>query len=790
MKKLIPAIIGIITLTQSTAYAQNIFDNNLNTSVASKWPGSNNPKVNVENGKLKIKSNYAWDTNGLHIKGEYQTITSNSQWLNFTFRKAQNSNMEFIIRSNGWGNLSLNQSHTHQNIYLNGVRFTDFEPACIQSNIWNCLQPNTDYTVSVDLHGLNVNTLEAFGIKEDGVPGDVFILGDIALEFNMRSVQNSDDNQPQDEPLPPNNDPTPPPNTENTHNLYTDNVFSDPVSRWFGQGFVIETSENVAGNTTNKLLIETTKNWDTNGFYTQPTALISSDTAILTLSVYKPNGSNVALNIRTDDWTALNSVELSSAIITHEDGQTSNTLRDGWNTVRIDLNNLGKTKLHAVGLTTVNSPNGGTFYLDNAYLGTQSSIPPENNDDDNTDHNNDDNNDGHDQDTGDNHNSDQPINTNRPDNISVHFKRNGNNITTKNSPNNSFGYDGQFRILCGFASIEQTDPILQANNSPRSHHMHSFYGSDLDVEVTTSRMQLLQEPNSTCSGGGVNRSLYWIPTMVAINDNPNVPYEPVEEISFFAYYKTDFDLYGSKSQGPDRMSSLPSELPVEWFNLRMVAHPLTSKELKTLESAPYGEDRRTGVQWQCNDIAGKRKTKKFGGMPNCSPGDVLNLQFWFPHCLNTLKQPKGSNAENPAFYTRQGQELWLQYAAKRANTSDGCPINGQDDNWVRIPVQSFSVSWRVPSSGMNNWYLSSDLDANGTPLEGPRGSTAHGDFMNGWSHLAPTGEEEFWDNQAIAQAWYRECLILMRDCTKHLRPNGNGKWRFTVGDSGQLFTNR
>jgi len=376
--------------------------------------------------------------------------------------------------------------------------------------------------------------------------------------------------------------------------------------------------------------------------------------------------------------------------------------------------------------------------------------------------------------------ADQPIPTDRPDRIASRFNRRGSNWESK-TVSLGTGSSGNFRVHCGFASIEQTDPILQEEQSPRSRHMHSFFGSNIDVGVETGRNELLEHPRSNCAGGGINRSLYWVPTMVAVDDDPSTDHRVIEERDFVAYYKTELGLYGADNG----VEVLPEVLPEAWFNLRMIAHRLSTEEMETLANYPYNYNRRVGTQWKCYGANNVQLSVRFGSMPDCGPGR-LNLQIWFPQCLNTTKQPRGTDAENPMHYTREGQEVWLRYATRDADTLSGCPADG--DEWVRIPTQSYSISWRVPPEGMSNWYLASDLDADGMPKGTPRGATAHGDFMNGWSQSAPIGEEGAWDHKSVAQTWYEDCYLALRNCTNQVKSDRNGRWRYLTGGRGLLFT--
>lgn len=355
--------------------------------------------------------------------------------------------------------------------------------------------------------------------------------------------------------------------------------------------------------------------------------------------------------------------------------------------------------------------------------------------------------------------------------IARSFDRKGVNATELNRDSRKANnLNSAFRIRCGVARTERLDPVLARGPMDAMSHMHTFFGSDVELNKNTDNDDLVANgAGSTCAGGRLNRSLYWMPTM--LRPSGADVYEPIMPSSFLAYYKTELNVYGKHDDvlfqqntgTPDRtliLRAMPESIPREWFDLRMIAHFVNSGDVV---------DRRNDAQWTCTSRTGGVISSK-DGIPDCGPGR-LNLQFWFPQCLNLKKQPKGALANDPGNYTRSGQDPWLRYALDRTEPN-GCPKNDSENEWVRIPTLSFAVSFDVDSRGTRDWRLSSDLMAGDvTP-----GSTIHGDFVNGW-------------DEETADAWYESCILDVESCTNYYKRVSANRWLRLDGENADLFTN-
>ena len=326
--------------------------------------------------------------------------------------------------------------------------------------------------------------------------------------------------------------------------------------------------------------------------------------------------------------------------------------------------------------------------------------------------------------------------------------------------------NGAFRVTCGVSYYVRTDPLLNRDEDHPMSHMHTYFGGDVETSDTTDLADMVADGvGSTCAGGTLNRSLYWVPTM--LEDNGNDTYNVIQPSNFLAYYKNSLNVYGktepvifSLNSGTPETTlirrAMPSSLPASWYKLKMISYSYQGNSNVT---------KGNNTQWECTKRGGG-VSKTNGYMPlDCAPGSTLRIQMWFPQCLNLSKQPLGeAESIDSANYTAEGQLNWVRFAENRLN-EDGCPSDTAEDKWVRIPTISYTTFYKVGPQGNSNWILSSDLMMG----DGRPGNSYHGDFMNGW-------------NPAAANAWYEDCLLNNKTCTNFYDNVGGDRWRKLGGN--------
>jgi Domain of unknown function (DUF1996) len=250
---------------------------------------------------------------------------------------------------------------------------------------------------------------------------------------------------------------------------------------------------------------------------------------------------------------------------------------------------------------------------------------------------------------------------------------------------------GNFRTICQFSHMNYDDPLVHPG-APGAAHLHSYFGNT-GANAYSTASNLLASGNSTCDGGTLNRSTYWVPSIVTPSGQTITP------ISNMIYYKQGY-------QGLTReqiVSSLPNGLQLVAGNPKATSDP---------------GDARV-VHWSCS-------TKSWEGrqssIPPCEPGNTIKAEINFPQCWD------GKNLSSPDFTSHMAYGGW----------NVGCPATHP----VGIPAIAFNVEWRVPATGTTGWRLASDMYSGG---EG--GYSLHGDLIMAWDPATSSA----WLNNCVKQ---------------------------------------
>jgi Domain of unknown function (DUF1996) len=266
---------------------------------------------------------------------------------------------------------------------------------------------------------------------------------------------------------------------------------------------------------------------------------------------------------------------------------------------------------------------------------------------------------------------------------------------------------GNFRTSCDPTHMSHDDPIVFPDQPGRAH-LHTFFGNTrADAYSTTD--SLLTTGNSSCRGGIVNRSAYWVPSMIDTRTNTAV----MPERSGF-YYKS-----GYLGVRPQDIQPFPP-------GLRMIAGD------PRITSSNYVPGSRTAWRFTCinNTAAGDGLT-----IPNCSLGDDVRLEIFFPQCWVGGEE----NVDSPDHTSH------MAYANGR-----GCPASHP----VPLIEITFNILYRINEPDQaTHWRLSSDN------YSGPAGYSAHGDWWNGW-------------DETVMNIIVSNCIHRALDCHSHLLGNG------------------
>jgi hypothetical protein len=231
---------------------------------------------------------------------------------------------------------------------------------------------------------------------------------------------------------------------------------------------------------------------------------------------------------------------------------------------------------------------------------------------------------------------------------------------------------GAFRTTCLFSHMRHDDPIVHPEQSGSSH-LHVFFGNT-DADAFSTAESLLTSGNSTCRGGIVNRTAYWVPALLDAGGEPMVP----EAAQF--YYKSGYNGIAAATIEP-----VPA-------GLRMIAGDPSSSATQNDIAA-----------WSCENDADSSS----GSIPACDPGTRVVMHVEFPQCWNGLDTDSADHRSHMA-YPESGH----------------CPSSHP----VPIPAITFNIPYRVPAEGTDGWRLVSD----GYDASKPGGYSAHGDWFGAW----------------------------------------------------------
>ncbi len=250
------------------------------------------------------------------------------------------------------------------------------------------------------------------------------------------------------------------------------------------------------------------------------------------------------------------------------------------------------------------------------------------------------------------------------------------------------------------------DPIVFPGQ-PGKSHLHTFFGNT-GVTGNSTAESIRNSGNSSCRGGTLNRSAYWVPAM--IDTRTNLAVMP-SDISHF-YYKT-----GYLGVQPSSVRPFPA-------GLRMIA----GDPKNTTAAARYAQ---TAWSYHCSNAGNGQGSS----IPNCGVGDEVVQVIEFPQCWD------GVNLDSP------DHKSHMAYANP---SRPGCPASHP----VPLPQITFNIHYPVKSANQASyWRLSSDT------YSGPAGYSAHGDWWNGW-------------DQNAMEAFVRTCNNQALDCKSHLLGDG------------------
>lgn len=264
---------------------------------------------------------------------------------------------------------------------------------------------------------------------------------------------------------------------------------------------------------------------------------------------------------------------------------------------------------------------------------------------------------------------------------------------------------GAFRISCEYSHMNNDDPIVYPGVPNATHH-HTFFGNTGANAYSTTE-SLLATGNSTCAGGILNRSGYWMPSL--INTKTGAPAKPDVVV---VYYK-------GNDQATNKYITAPPK------GLRMIAgevKPMTTSQGKgkffCQDGSKNNAENNWGIMWADNHMKGL-----CGGA-----NQMLRMIVEFPMCWD------GKNLDSPDHKSHM--------AHLNGQTVNGCPASHP----VLLPTITINADF-YNLDATAKYRLSSDNYK--TDYAG--GYSLHADWMNGW-------------DEPTLQRMVKNCLKNAKNC--------------------------
>jgi Domain of unknown function (DUF1996) len=249
--------------------------------------------------------------------------------------------------------------------------------------------------------------------------------------------------------------------------------------------------------------------------------------------------------------------------------------------------------------------------------------------------------------------------------------------------------EGKFRTFCRPAKVGTFDPIVYRGQTGVGHE-HLFFGNKA-VGPNSSYRSLRLRGDSSCDGGPLNRTAYWVPTARRVYDNKL--YHP----KFILIY------YSEDARYLEPVQKLPP-------GLRMIAGWLASS------------DQTSHLYWQCENSG-----IHYPYFPSCPVGEIVIGSVQFPNCWD------GQNIDSP---DHRSHMAYIYYD----NGVPTCPASHP----VHLPHIEEKFFYDPPSAirRVPALYLSSDRHGGKTYKNG---STLHADWFGAWDKDA----ENLWFTNCI-----------------------------------------
>lgn len=308
--------------------------------------------------------------------------------------------------------------------------------------------------------------------------------------------------------------------------------------------------------------------------------------------------------------------------------------------------------------------------------------------------------------------------------------------------------DNKFRTHCNFGFEAKLDPLVFPGE-PNKGHEHSFFGNTAVTENSTYQ-SLRTTGGSTCAGGPLNRSAYWMPSMKEQRPSGVIVTRKFQRVT--VYYTSGSVVDAQANQRiPRGFGYVGGKDPMNFNN--------AAKRAEVPAGWTYQEDE--GFEgWECQHSAdqGGALSSKYPRLKEadgtvsfqCHAGDYIIANLVAPPCWD------GKNLTSPDARSH------VRYRAK--NNNDGkkyCP-----KGWYSLPGFRGIVTYGPLEydNQQGNWWLSSDrMNPVGTAPDPTslspcrqvskdfcNGETDHFDWFGAWDYGTK-------DNLGTMLTWMKDC---------------------------------
>lgn len=281
---------------------------------------------------------------------------------------------------------------------------------------------------------------------------------------------------------------------------------------------------------------------------------------------------------------------------------------------------------------------------------------------------------------------------------------------------------GDFRTVCEPANYLFDDPIVYPGQ-PGKAHLHSLFGNT--GGNANSTYDSLGQGNSTCRGGTVNQSLYWVSSIVDMATSL-----PVKDRVALVYYKQ-----GNGDLHPELVQAFPR-------GLKMIAGDPNATTPTRFGPAGFS----------CNGfaVASDADEPFVGGnhvIPtSCPTQPDGSHELWraisFPDCWDGVNLDSPDHKSHMAYWPSPNRN-------PDGSSRETCP----PDHPVKLPqLTIIAITPIPPGADISKWTLSCQMG-------GARGSCMHGDVFEHWNRNG--GPDKTIDRM---QQFVDGCLKKTLDC--------------------------